>query len=141
MNKISEVKPTRSIRKDPDIMSLIARLPQEMASGLTDTQLSHLKVAIGSGQYRKHKVDIRCTIPVPFFPSRIYFVLLMGRNVRSLSRQEKSIAVISILLLTVIFLIFSSALGLVIIYVLKSALGINLFEGYSLGLWDWIKSF
>jgi hypothetical protein len=135
------VKPTRSIRKDPDIMSLLSRLPQETASLLTDTQLSHLKVAIGSGQYRKHKVDLRGTLPVPFFTYRIYFVLLMGRNIRSLSRQEKSIAVTSMLLLTVIFLVFSATLDLVIIYVLKSALGINLFEGYSLGLWDWLKSF
>jgi hypothetical protein len=122
-------------------MSLLSRLPQETASLLTDTQLSHLKVAIGSGQYRKHKVDLRGTLPVPFFTYRIYFVLLMGRNIRSLSRQEKSIAVTSMLLLTVIFLVFSTTLGLVIIYVLKSALGINLFEGYSLGLWDWLKSF
>lgn len=135
------MKPTRSIRKDPDIMSLLSRLPQETASLLTDTQLSHLKVAIGSGQYRKHKVDLRGTLPVPFFTYRIYFVLLMGRNIRSLSRQEKSIAVTSMLLLTVIFLVFSATLDLVIIYVLKSALGINLFEGYSLGLWDWLKSF
>ncbi|MAF88801.1 MAG: 3-phosphoshikimate 1-carboxyvinyltransferase, partial [Pseudomonas sp.] len=26
-----------------------------------------------------------------------------------------------------------------ILYVLKSALGINLFPGFSLGLWDWLK--
>lgn len=122
-------------------MSLLSRLPQETASELTDTQLSHLKVAIGSGQYRKHKVDIRGTFPVPFYPSRIYFVLLMGRNIRNLSRQEKSIAFTSLILLTLVFLAFSSALGLVIIYILKSALGINLLEGYSLGLWDWLKSF
>jgi hypothetical protein len=122
-------------------MSLLSRLPVETAAVFTDIQLSHLKVAIGSGQYRKHKVDIRGTIPLPFFPSRIYFVLLMGRNVRRLSRQEKSIAITAMLLLTVIFLVFSSALGLVIIYILKSALGINLLEGYSLGLWDWIKNY
>ncbi|AGH45659.1 hypothetical protein [Paraglaciecola psychrophila] len=135
------MKPTHSVRKDPDIMSLLSRLPLETAAVLTDTQLSHLKVAIGSGQYRKHKVDIRGTISLPFFPSRIYFVLLMGRNIRSLSRQEKSIAITSMMLLTVIFLVFSSVLGLAIIYVLKSALGINLLEGYSLGLWDWIKNY
>jgi hypothetical protein len=134
------VKPVRSIRKDPDIMSFLSRLPQETASVLTDTQLSHIKVAIGSGQYRKHKVDIRGTFPVLFFPSRIYFVFLMGRNIRSLSRQEKNIAFTSMLLLTTLFLMFSTMLGLVIVYIIKSALGINLLEGYSLGLWDWIKS-
>jgi len=135
------VKPIRSIRKDPDIMSFLNRLPQETALVLTDTQLSHIKVAIGSGQYRKHKVDFRGTFPVPFYPSRIYFVFLMGRNVRCLSRQEKSIALTSMMLLTVLFLMFSSILGLVIIYIIKSALGVNLLEGFSLGLWDWIKSF
>jgi hypothetical protein len=132
------VKPVRSIRKDPDIMSFLSRLPQETASVLTDTQLSHIKVAIGSGQYRKHKVDIRGTFPVLFFPSRIYFVFLMGRNIRSLSRQEQNIAFTSMLLLTTLFLMFSTILGLVIVYIIKSALGINLLEGYSLGLWDWI---
>jgi hypothetical protein len=134
------VKPVRSIRKDPDIMSFLSRLPQETASVLTDTQLSHIKVAIGSGQYRKHKVDMRGTFPVLFFPSRIYFVFLMGRNIRSLSRQEQNIAFTSMLLLTTLFLMFSTMLGLVIVYIIKSALGINLLEGYSLGLWDWIKS-
>ncbi len=132
------MKPVRSIRKDPDIMSFLSRLPQETASVLTDTQLSHIKVAIGSGQYRKHKVDIRGTFPVLFFPSRIYFVFLMGRNIRSLSRQEQNIAFTSMLLLTTLFLMFSTILGLVIVYIIKSALGINLLEGYSLGLWDWI---
>jgi hypothetical protein len=121
-------------------MSFLSRLPQETASVLTDTQLSHIKVAIGSGQYRKHKVDIRGTFPVLFFPSRIYFVFLMGRNIRSLSRQEQNIAFTSMLLLTTLFLMFSTMLGLVIVYIIKSALGINLLEGYSLGLWDWIKS-
>lgn len=129
-----------AIRKDPDIMNLLSRLPSDTAKALTDTQLRHLKVAIGSGQYRKHKVDLRGTFPVPFYPSRIYFVLLMGRNVRALSRQEKSIAFASILLMITLFLVISSLMGLVILYLLKSALGINLLEGYSLGLWDWIKS-
>lgn len=134
------MKPKHAIRKDPDIMSLLSRLPRETATTLTDTQLSHLKVAIGSGQYRKHKVDMRGTFPVPFYPSRIYFVFLMGRNVRNLSRQERNIAFTSMLLLTALFLIFSTILGLIIVYIVKSALGINLLEGFSLGLWDWIKS-
>jgi len=136
-----EVKPTHSIRKDPDIMSLLSRLPQNTASELTDIQLSHLKVAIGNDQYRTHKVDIRGTFPVPFYPSRIYFVLLMGRNIRSLSRQEKYIAMSSMILLTALFFVFSTALGLMLIYVVKSALGIDLFESYSLGFWDLIKGF
>ena len=70
---VNEANP---IRKDPDIMGLLSRLPQETASSLTDTQLQHIKVAVGSGQYRKHKVDLRGTIPLPFSAYRLYFVFL-----------------------------------------------------------------
>jgi hypothetical protein len=127
------------IRKDPDIMNLLSRLPKETAGSLTDVQLQHLKIAYGSGQFRKHKVDIRGTFPVPFYPSRIYFVLLMGRNIRSLSRQEQSIAMLNILIMVSVFLALSTALGLIILYLIKSALGINLLDGYSLGVWTWVK--
>jgi hypothetical protein len=128
------------IRQDPDIMSLLSRLPQETASSLTDTQLQHLKITIGSGQYRKHKVDVRGTLPFPFTQYRMYFVLLMGRNVRGLSRQEKSIALGAMLILTSLFLLLCALSGAVMLYLIKSALGINLLEGFSLGLWDWFNN-
>jgi hypothetical protein len=126
------------IRKDPDILNFLGRLPQETAVSLSDTQLQHIKVAIGSGQYRKHKIDVRGTFPVPFYTSRVYFVFLMGRNIRRLSRQEKSMAAATILLLTLLFLTMSVVTGLVVLYLVKSALGINLIESFSLGLWDWL---
>jgi hypothetical protein len=128
-----------NIRKDPDIMNFLGRLPRETATSLNDEQLRHIKVAIGSGQYRKHKVDLRGTFPIPFFTSRVYFVFLMGKNVRSLSRQEQSMALATILLLSTLFLLMSILTGLVVLYIIKSSLGINLFEGFSLGLWDWLK--
>lgn len=126
---------SHSIRKDPDILNLISRLPNETALSFSDKQLRDLKVAIGTGGYRKHKLDLRGTIPVPFYPSRIYFVLLMGRNVRSLTRQEKSITLMVILLLSTLFLFLSTVLGLVALYIFKSALGINLFESFSFNIW------
>lgn len=120
-------------------MNLLSRLPDETALSLTDRQLSHIKVAVGNGGYRKHKIDCRGTIPIPFYPSRIYFVLLMGRNIRAVTRTEKSIALMTTLFLTTLFLSLSTLLGLVVLYILKSALGIDLFEGSSLGLWSWLK--
>ena len=120
-------------------MNLLCRLPDETALSLTDKQLRHIKVAVGNGGYRKHKIDYRGTIPIPFYPSRVYFVLLMGRNIRVVTRNEKSMALMTILLLTILFLSLSTLLGLVLLYILKSALGINLFEGFSLGLWGWLK--
>jgi len=133
------LKKTNSIRNDPDVMNLLCRLPDETALSLTDKQLRHIKVAVGNGGYRKHKIDYRGTIPIPFYPSRVYFVLLMGRNIRVVTRNEKSMALMTILFLTILFLSLSTLLGLVLLYILKSALGINLFEGFSLGLWGWLK--
>lgn len=130
---------TNPIRKDPDILKLLSRLPEETALSLTDTQLKHIKVAIGSGQYRNHKVDLRGTFPVPFYSYRIYFVFLMGRNLRELSRQEMNIALATVLTLCTLFLVLSGLAGLIIVYLIKSAAGINLIDGFSLGLWDWIK--
>jgi hypothetical protein len=133
------LKKINSIRTDPDVMNLLNRLPDETALSLTDRQLRHIKVAVGNGGYRKHKIDCRGTIPIPFYPSRIYFVLLMGRNIRAVTRSEKSIALMTTLFLSILFLSFSTLLGLALLYILKSALGINLFEGSSLGLWSWLK--
>ncbi|MFT6328169.1 MAG: hypothetical protein ACJAYN_000088 [Bermanella sp.] len=133
------MKKINAIRKDPDVMNLLSRLPDETALSLTDRQLSHIKVAVGNAGYRKHKIDCRGTIPIPFYPSRIYFVLLMGRNIRAVTRTEKSIALMTTLFLAALFLSLSTLLGLVVLYILKSALGIDLFEGYSLGLWSWLK--
>jgi|TARA_B110000914_G_C15427166_1_gene429527 hypothetical protein len=121
-------------------MNFLSRLPKVTASKLTDSQLQHIKVAIGSGQYRKHKVDVRGTVPVPFTEYRIYYVLLMGLNLRSLNRREKSLALAALVIIFCLFVLLSSLCGLVMIYLLKSALGIDLLEGFSLGLWGWYNS-
>ncbi|HBF73484.1 MAG TPA: 3-phosphoshikimate 1-carboxyvinyltransferase, partial [Alteromonas australica] len=38
-----------------------------------------------------------------------------------------------------VFLLVSILLGLIVLYLIKSALGINLIDGWSLGLWGWFK--
>ena len=129
-----------SIRQDPDIMNFLSRLPRVTASKFTDSQLEHIKVAIGTAKYRKHKVDVRGTIPIFFTEYRIYYVLLMGLNLRSLNRREKSLALAALLVIFSLFVILSSLCGLVILYLLKSALGIDLMEGFSLCLWGWFSA-
>ena len=39
-----------------------------------------------------------------------------------------------------LFVCVSTLFGLIVLYLIKSALGINLIEGWSLGLWDWFKA-
>lgn len=125
--------------QDPDMLALLGRLPQRTALSLTAQQLNDLKMALGKGGWRKHKVDFRGTFSIPFLPERIYFVLLMGKNKRDLSRQEQKISLLALMTMVLVFLLLSTALGLVMVYIIKSALGINLLADYSLGLWDWLR--
>ena len=124
---------------DPAVKSLLDRMPTEVASSFTEDQLSHLHSALGARSWKKHSVDIRSTFPIPFAKSRIYFVLLMGRNRRDLTRREKQISAFTFALFIAAFIGASTLFGLLVLYLIKSALGINLFKGFSLGIWTWFK--
>ncbi len=119
--------------------SLLDRMPPEVASSFTEEQLAHLHSALGARSWKKHSVDIRSTFPVPFIKRRIYFVLLMGRNRRELTRREKQLSAITFALFIAAFIGASTLFGLLVLYLIKSALGINIFENFSLGIWDWFK--
>ena len=42
-------------------------------------------------------------------------------------------------LMLALFVTFCTLFGLLVLYLIKSALGINLFEDFSLGIWSWFK--
>ena len=63
----------------------------------------------------------------------------MGRNRRDLTRREKQLSAITFALFIAAFIGASTLFGLLVLYLIKSALGINLFEGFSLGIWGWFK--
>lgn len=128
-----------SVRDEAAIKSLLQRMPDSMSDSFSDEQLNAINVALAGRNWGKHPVDIRGTIS--FWRNRYYFVLLAGKDLRALSRSQQKMGKIALALLIVMLLLASATIGLVILYVIKSALGINLFENYSLGLWDWIKSF
>ena len=89
---------------DPALNSLLKRMPPEVAESFTDEQLSHLHSALGARSWKKHSLDIRSTFPVPFAKSRVYFVLLMGRNRRELTRREKQISAFTFALFVAAFI-------------------------------------
>jgi hypothetical protein len=66
-------------------------------------------------------------------------VLLAGRNRRTLTEREKRIQRLSMALLLAAFLLFSTAVGILVLYLLKSALGIDLLPGFSFGVWGWFQ--
>lgn len=132
------IKQINDITTDPVISRLLERMPGEVADSFTEEQLSYLRNAIGAREWGKHKIDLRGTIK--FFKWRYYYVVLAGRNRRTLSHKELRVAVFLNATLLTGFVIFSILMGLIALYLLKSALGINLIEGWSLGLWSWFKS-
>ncbi len=130
----------QNIKQEPAIEKILSRMPEEIADSFSDEQLVQLKSAIGSREWGKHRIDFRGTFPVPFFKSRIYYVFLMGRNYRNLSRQEKVISAFTIAAFTMLFIVFSVLLGLLVLYLIKSALGIDIFKNFSFGIWTWFKA-
>ena len=116
---------------------LMKRLPSDVQGSFSQAQLDALKVAFGARKWGRHPVDVRGTINI--WTWRYYFVFLMGRNRRELSRTEKQISLFLKTILIFTFLLFSTLLGLLVIYLLKSAAGIDLFPGFSLGIWGWFK--
>ena len=128
------------IRQDPAIQKLLDRMPVDMQQSFTETQLSYLRVALGARQWGKHKVDLRGTLGLGRW--RYYYVLVAGRNIRGSQRSEhhsyKAGLLVKAVLVSVL-LVISMALGLLLLYLLKSALGIDLFADFSLGIWGWFK--
>ena len=131
------LKIKRPIKEEPDVQHMLERMPKNVADSFTDDQLFHLNTALAGRRWGSHKVDLRGTIGL--LRSRYYFVLLAGRDKRDLSRTEGRIGKLVMAAVIALFLCVSLVLGLVLLYILKSWLGINLFEGFSLGLWDWLK--
>lgn len=127
------------IRNETAIQNLLDRMPENVSNSFSDDQLMALKVAIGARKWGKHKVDFRGTFPMPFFKSKIYYVFLMGRNHRNLTRREQLISSFTIAIFLTVLITLSVLGGLLLLYLVKSALGINLIEGFSFGIWDWFK--
>ena len=124
-------------KQDPFIDGLAERLPDEVMATFTREQLDALKVAFGARQWGRHPVDLRGTLK--WWGWRYYFVLLIGRNRRDLSRTQQDLSLSAKAAGISIFLLISLGIGLLFLYLLKSALGINLFSGFSLGVWDWFN--
>ena len=126
-----------NLQNDPAIRSLLERMPKNIQTTFTDEQLAHLKIAIGARQWGNHAVD--CRGVVKLFKYRYYYVFLAGRNRRELSVKEQKIARFTQAIILSLAATFTILLTLLVLYLIKSALGIDIFEGYSFGVWGWFK--
>lgn len=126
-----------NLQQDPAIRNLLERMPKNIQTTFTDEQLAHLKIAIGARQWGNHAVD--CRGVVKLFKYRYYYVFLAGRNRRELSLKEQKFAKLAQAVIISSAVSFVTLLILLVLYLIKSALGIDMFEGYSFGIWRWFK--
>jgi hypothetical protein len=132
------IKRPISVHEDPALQNLLAKVPDRVKVTFTEEQLSHLRNAIVNRQWRNHSIDLRGTIP--WFKYRYYYVCIAGKNKRELSRAEQQASRIINAVFLVGFLSISITLGLLVLYLLKSSLGIDIFDDFSSGIWGWFKS-
>ena len=137
-NSSQPVPTTADIRQDPGLQKLLSRMPADVAASFTEQQLAHLRVALGARQWGKHQLDFRGTLRI--FHWRYYYVLVAGRNLRGGQRSQQQLSRLMLAVIISMLLICSAGLGLLVLYLLKSALGIDLFDGFSLGIWSWFKA-
>ena len=133
------------IRNDPFITELLQRIPRHLRSSFTDEQLLSLKIALSGRRWGKHALDIRGTFG--FWTWKYYYVVLAGRERRLLSPREERLHRLTNTMFMIGFLTFSTLLGLLILYLIKSALGIDIFPdshlriipGYDGSTWKWFQ--
>lgn len=125
---------------DPGVKSIMQRMEPHIAQSFTLEQQMALARVVGLRGGRVHSVDLRATVKFPFLPYSFYLVFLAGRNKRPLTAKEKMIAAASLFLIATLTVMVLCLLGLFVVYLIKSLLGIDLFDNVSLGLFDWFKS-
>lgn len=124
--------------ESPLLEKMLAHMPVHVRNSFSDDQITHLSKAMGDSRHVVHPVDIRWTFN--FWRFNYYFVFLAGRDRRVLSRRQEKFFRTSELTALFSFLTFSTLMGLLILYLVKSAMGIDIFPNFSFGVWDWFKT-
>jgi len=135
----SESTSLSALRTDTVISRLLSSMPDSVKESFSEEQLAHLKLAVGTRHWDKHALDLRGTFKL--WRTRYYYVLLFGQNHREISRWQQQLSGFVTMLMLGLFLLFSMTIGFLVLYLIKSALGINIFKGFSLGIWSWFKDF
>ena len=125
------------------VRKFAASMPSHIAETFSDAQLRAIIRAYGVRSWGKHAIDIRFALPV--LARTYYFVLLAGidKRPRSRNRAERHshpLATVGNFLFLVLVLVLLLCFVFGVFYVLKSAFGLNIAPGFSLGIWDSIQS-
>ena len=122
--------------RPPAIERFYAQLDPQISEELTPEQKAGVeKAVLAITLGARHKVDIRRSFP--FFGKRFYLVFLLGRDLRQQHRQESTLSRILLTFLLLIAVLFVTSCILLTLYMIKSALGIDVFQNFHVGIWDW----
>ncbi|QLE87744.1 hypothetical protein FLM48_06680 [Shewanella sp. Scap07] len=125
---------------DPLLNDLFENMDEQVVTSFSEQQKQALSLAVRGQSWGNHSIDKRGTFAFPFVRWRFYYVFLLGRNRRAYTRKEKNLSVLMFIAMVGGFLLLSVALGLLALYLLKSALGVDIFADSSTGIWDWFKA-
>lgn len=135
MNRIKKSDRNSTVKK------LLSGMEKSVADSFTYEQRKALQKSITTQDWRQHNVDFRPTLALPFLPWSFYLVFLVGVNRRGLLPAERFIAFTMFLFIVFIIGLLVVGCAFVLLYLLKSWLGIDLFPNESLGIWDKFKSY
>ena len=125
------------IESDPVMTKLLDKVPANMRGSFSAEQLRALKIALGGRTWGAHAVDARWTLK--WWRWQYYFVFLAGRNRRVLTDRENSVQRLAMAVTLAVVLTVAGVLTILILYLVKSALGIDLIPGFSFGVWGWFQ--
>ncbi len=124
---------------DPFQKLFFSRIPEDVAESFTPAQLDAVKLAFGARSAGAHVVDVRFTVPVA---GRSWYVVLLAGRVHRMRMHLHQRGMLKRLLrrmwragnafiATAMVLIGMFAL-LIVLYVGKRALGIDIFPGFDM---------
>ena len=122
------------------VNQLLDKMDKPIADSFTYQQRKALQKVISTRDWQNHNVDFRPTLALPFLPWNFYIVFLFGINKRGLLPAERFMATTMFLLILFFMGLFVIGCVFVILYLVKSWLGIDIFPDSSLGLWDEFKN-
>jgi len=127
---------TNSTRRPIVIDRFYEVLDEQTQAQLTAEQKQEIENAIVSITLSSHhRIDIRKSFP--FFGTRYYMVFLLGRDLRKRLRKESTLVRIVVTLLILCGAVFAILCLFLTLYMIKSAVGIDLFRNFHVGIWDW----
>ena len=119
---------------------LLYSMEASVSESFTYKQRKALNKSLNNQEWGKHKVDFRPTLAIPLFPWSFYVVFLAGVNKRGVTKTERLISCLMVLFILFIAGLIVVSCALLVIYLSKSWLGIDLFPNESLGIWDQVKN-